>query len=198
MLRKTMSIITVISLFSTMLLPITVMAEEAKSEELNKKETTVLPENKIDMGISDEKLKNNEQISSGEIDITDNLDETSKTEVPEQKQEGNNVVKTSPEKTEISTLDSSTYANSDGWEYTDKGTYCVITGYSGNEQELIVPNEINGKPTKITNKTFNSYSLGGAQPESIKILSGRLGKVGVEGTSLEHAINGIKSLKILI
>ncbi|WP_342082313.1 BspA family leucine-rich repeat surface protein [Enterococcus faecalis] len=197
MLRKTMSIITVISLFSTMLLPITVMAEEAKSEELNKKETTVLPENKIDMEISDEKLKNNEQIPSGEINITDNSDGISKTEVTEQEQEENNIVKTSPEKTEISTLDSSTYANSDGWEYTDKGTYCVITGYSGNEQELIVPNEINGKPTKITNKTFNSYFLGGAQPESIKILSGRLGKVGVEGTSLEYAINGIKSLKNL-
>ncbi|EGO8763484.1 hypothetical protein EAC42_14615, partial [Enterococcus faecalis] len=79
MLRKTMSIITVISLFSTMLLPITVMAEEAKSEELNKKETTVLPENKIDMEISDEKLKNNEQIPSGEINITDNSDGISKT-----------------------------------------------------------------------------------------------------------------------
>lgn len=193
MLRKTMSIVTVISLFSTILLPITVMAEEAKLED--KKETTILPENKIDMGISDEKLKNNEQIPSGEINITDNSDGISKTEVTEQEQEENNIVKTSPEKTEISTLDSSTYANSDVWEYIDKGTYCVITGYSGNEQELIVPNEINGKPTKITNKTF--YLLGGAQPESIKILSGRLGKVGVEGTSLEYAINGIKSLKNL-
>ncbi|MDN3115216.1 BspA family leucine-rich repeat surface protein [Enterococcus faecalis] len=192
MLRKTMSIITVISLFSTMLLPVTVMAEEAKSEELNKKETTVLPENKIDMETSDENLKNNEQIPSGEINITDNSDGVSKTEVTEQEQEENNIVKTSPEKTEISTLEASTYANSNGWEYTDKGTYCVITAYSGTEKDLVVPNEINGKPTKITSDTFHNYSN---NPESVTIQAGRFGKVGVEGSSLRGLFSQIRSLK---
>lgn len=192
MLRKTMSIITVISLFSTMLLPITVMAEEAKSEELNKKETTVLPENKIDMETSDENLKNNEQIPSGEINITDNSDGISKTEVTEQEQEENNIVKTSPEKTEISTLEASTYANSNGWEYTDKGTYCVITAYSGTEKDWVVPNEINGKPTKITSDTFHNS---GKDPESVTIQAGRFGKVGVEGSLLRGLFSQIRSLK---
>ncbi|HBC4465842.1 TPA: BspA family leucine-rich repeat surface protein, partial [Enterococcus faecalis] len=175
-----------------MLLPVTVMAEEAKSEELNKKETTVLPENKIDMETSDENLKNNEQIPSGEINITDNSDGVSKTEVTEQEQEENNIVKTSPEKTEISTLEASTYANSNGWEYTDKGTYCVITAYSGTEKDLVVPNEINGKPTKITSDTFHNYSN---NPESVTIQAGRFGKVGVEGSSLRGLFSQIRSLK---
>ncbi|HGW2854598.1 TPA: BspA family leucine-rich repeat surface protein [Enterococcus faecalis] len=192
MLRKTMSIITVISLFSTMLLPVTVMAEEAKSEELNKKETTVLPENKIDIGISDEKLKNNEKIPSGEINIIDNSDGISKTEVTEQEQEENNIVKTSPEKTEISTLEASTYANSNGWEYTDKGTYCVITAYSGTEKDWVVPNEINGKPTKITSDTFHN---GGKNPESVTIQAGRFGKVGVEGSSLRGLFQQERTIK---
>ncbi|MDN3115003.1 BspA family leucine-rich repeat surface protein [Enterococcus faecalis] len=191
-MRKTLSVITAISLFSTMLLPITVMAEEAKSEELNKKEITVLPENKIDMETSDENLKNNEQIPSGEINITDNSDGISKTEVTEQEQEENNIIKTSPEKTEISTLEASTYANSNGWEYTDKGTYCVITAYSGTEKDWVVPNEINGKPTKITSDTFHNS---GKNPESVTIQAGRFGKVGVEGSSLRGLFTQIRSLK---
>lgn len=156
MLRKTMSIITVISLFSTMLLPITVMAEEAKSEELNKKETTVLPENKIDMETSDENLKNNEQIPSGEINITDNSDGISKTEVTEQEQEENNIIKTSPEKTEIST-----YANSNDWEVVDEGSDYLLTKYVGSSTDIVIPNEINGKPTKlkdITKEIFPNYA----------------------------------------
>lgn len=161
MLRKTMSIITVISLFSTMLLPITVMAEEAKSEELNKKETTVLPENKIDMETSDENLKNNEQIPSGEINITDNSDGISKTEVTEQEQEENNIIKTSPEKTEISTLEASTYANSNDWEVVDEGSDYLLTKYVGSSTDIVIPNEINGKPTKlkdITKEIFPNYA----------------------------------------
>ncbi|MGM0106754.1 BspA family leucine-rich repeat surface protein [Enterococcus sp. AZ197] len=161
MLRKTMSIITVISLFSTMLLPVTVMAEEAKSEELNKKETTVLPENKIDIGISDEKLKNNEKIPSGEINIIDNSDGISKTEVTEQEQEENNIVKTNPEKTEISTLEASTYANSNDWEVVDEGSDYLLTKYVGSSTDIVIPNEINGKPTKlkdITKEIFPNYA----------------------------------------
>lgn len=161
MLRKTMSIITVISLFSTMLLPVTVMAEEAKSEELNKKETTVLPENKIDMETSDENLKNNEQIPSGEINITDNSDGVSKTEVTEQEQEENNIIKTSPEKTEISTLEASTYANSNDWEVVDEGSDYLLTKYVGSSTDIVIPNEINGKPTKlkdITKEIFPNYA----------------------------------------
>ena len=187
-----MSIITVISLFSTMLLPITVMAEEAKSEELNKKETTVLPENETTMETFAESLRNNEQVSSEETNITNKPDEISKTEVTEQEQEENNIVKTSPEKTEISTLEASTYTNSNGWEYTDKGTYCVITTYSGTEEDLTVPNEINGKPTKITKDTFKNFGL---SIKSVTIQAGRFGKVGVEGSSLAYLLSGRDSLK---
>jgi len=144
-----------------MLLPVTVMAEEAKSEELNKKETTVLPENKIDMETSDENLKNNEQIPSGEINITDNSDGVSKTEVTEQEQEENNIIKTSPEKTEISTLEASTYANSNDWEVVDEGSDYLLTKYVGSSTDIVIPNEINGKPTKlkdITKEIFPNYA----------------------------------------
>ncbi|MGT9032891.1 BspA family leucine-rich repeat surface protein, partial [Enterococcus faecalis] len=140
---------------------------------------------------SDENLKNNEQIPSGEINITDNSDGVSKTEVTEQEQEENNIIKTSPEKTEISTLEASTYANSNGWEYTDKGTYCVITGYSGTEKDWVVPNEINGKPTKITSDTFTNSR----NPESVTIQAGRFGKVGVEGSSLRGLFQQERTIK---
>lgn len=113
MLRKTMSIITVISLFSTMLLPVTVMAEEAK------------------------------------------------TEVTEQEQEENNIVKTSPVKTEISTLEASTYANSNDWEVVDEGSDYLLTKYVGSSTDIVIPNEINGKPTKlkdITKEIFPNYA----------------------------------------
>ncbi|EHM3062023.1 BspA family leucine-rich repeat surface protein [Enterococcus faecalis] len=158
MLRKTMSIITVISLFSTMLLPVTVMAEEAKSEELNKKETTVLPENKIDMEISDEKLKNNEQIPSGEINITDNSDGISKTEVTEQEQD---VVDSAQKKEKKNNFDetenSKQITNLSDWEMTDQGSNYLLTKYVGASTEVVVPNEINGKPVvleRINNKVF--------------------------------------------
>ncbi|MGY5260877.1 BspA family leucine-rich repeat surface protein, partial [Enterococcus faecalis] len=125
------------------------------------------------------------------INITDNSDGVSKTEVTEQEQEENNIIKTSPEKTEISTLEASTYANSNGWEYTDKGTYCVITGYSGTEKDWVVPNEINGKPTKITSDTFTNSR----NPESVTIQAGRFGKVGVEGSSLRGLFQQERTIK---
>ncbi|EGO9491141.1 hypothetical protein DQ166_14755, partial [Enterococcus faecalis] len=135
-----------------------VMAEEAKSEELNKKETTVLPENKIDMEISDEKLKNNEQIPSGEINITDNSDGISKTEVTEQEQD---VVDSAQKKEKKNNFDetenSKQITNLSDWEMTDQGSNYLLTKYVGASTEVVVPNEINGKPVvleRINNEVF--------------------------------------------
>ena len=82
-------------------------------------------------------------------------------------------------------------AVSDDWKYTDKGTYCVITAYSGTEKDWVVPNEINGKPTKITGTTFHS----GRSPESVTIQAGRFGKVGVEGSSLRGLFQQKRTIK---
>lgn len=175
-----------VSLFSTILFPIVVTAE---SEELYKNETTIISEKETSTFNSEEVLKDTEQTSHEEVD--EKLEDNSIKETTGQVQEDNEVVKTSPEKTEINTLDTSTYANINGWEYTDKGTYCVITSYSGTEKDWVVPNEINGKPTKITYTTFN----GNRNPESITIQAGRFGKVGVEGSSLRGLFQQRRTIK---
>ena len=83
-------------------------------------------------------------------------------------------------------------AVSGDWEYVDKGTYCVIISYSGTEEDWVVPNEINGKPTKITKDTFKNL---GINIKSVTIQAGRFGKVGVEGSSLAYLLSGRNSLK---
>lgn len=181
----------IVSLFSTMLLPIIVTATETNSKEFNVEKNIIESEKEVSTSIFDENLKINEQSPSTENVETNQSEKKEDTSSISENTNQNKVVENNSK-----SIEESTYTNSNGWDYTDKVTYYVITGYSGNEQELIVPNEINGKPTKITKNTFR-YFPRGAQPESIKILSGRLGKVGVEGTSLEYAINGIKSLKNL-
>ncbi|EGP5620192.1 BspA family leucine-rich repeat surface protein [Enterococcus faecium] len=174
-----------------MLLPIIVTATETNSKEFNVEKNIIESEKEVSTSIFDENLKINEQSPSTENVETNQSEKKEDTSSISENTNQNKVVENNSK-----SIEESTYTNSNGWDYTDKGTYYVITGYSGNEQELIVPNEINGKPTKITNSTFR-YFPGGAQPESIKILSGRLGKVGVEGTSLQYAISSIKSLKNL-
>lgn len=106
-------------------------------------------------------------------------------------QESNQTVTETIDVSEVPDESVVSLAVSDDWEYTDKGTYCVITAYSGTKKDWVVPSEINGKPTKITEATFHS----GRNPESVTIQAGRFGKVGVEGSSLEGLFQQKSTIK---
>ncbi|MBO1103961.1 BspA family leucine-rich repeat surface protein, partial [Enterococcus faecalis] len=73
------------------------------------------------------------------------------------------------------------------WETEDKGSYVLITKYTGSSTEIVVPNEIDGKPTKlkdIDSTVFPNLS----SVTSFKVLStANSWKVGIESTSLELA-----------
>lgn len=52
-------------------------------------------------------------------------------------------------------------AVSGDWEYTDDGTYRTITKYTGSATNIVIPTEIDGKPTKlqdITKEIFPNYA----------------------------------------
>ncbi|MCU2243127.1 BspA family leucine-rich repeat surface protein [Enterococcus faecalis] len=163
-MRKIMSTITVISLFSTILLPVVVTAEEAKSEEVTKTEISSVTSD------SDESLKSNESISSGEINITDNSNEISKSDInPTQKKEvvsSNDDIKKEKEDEAVSDSVKANYKNSNtlninDWDVVDEGSYYLITKYTGNSSDIVVPNEINGKLVKLSNinkSVFPNYS----------------------------------------
>lgn len=173
--------------------------EKVNNEEGNSLLTQSTHNNQEEEVIGEEENLNNEaQFPSGEstgLSPLEKVEETTSNETLEQNQENKSVTEDSSDRVEANTrdLDASTYATSNDWEYTDKGTYCVIIRYSGKEKNLVVPNEINGKPTKITSDTFAGSNS--ANIESVTIQAGRFGKVGVEGPSLRGLFQQQRSIK---
>lgn len=75
------------------------------------------------------------------------------------------------------------------WETEDKGTYILLKRYTGSATDLVVPNEINGKPTKLLdideNVIPNMRNL-----ESFIVQPNQKGqKVGLESTDLSFAFS---------
>ncbi|HGF7960172.1 TPA: BspA family leucine-rich repeat surface protein, partial [Enterococcus faecium] len=83
------------------------------------------------------------------------------------------------------------------WETEDKGSYILITKYTGTSSDIVVPNEINDKPTKlkdIDSTVFPNLS----SATSFKVLPREDGtKVGVESTDLSNAFKDKTSLKTI-
>ncbi|MGM0252199.1 BspA family leucine-rich repeat surface protein [Enterococcus sp. AZ129] len=83
------------------------------------------------------------------------------------------------------------------WKTEDKGSYVLITKYTGSSTEIVVPNEIDGKPTKlkdIDDIVFPNLS----SVTSFKVLPREDGtKVGVESTDLSNAFVYKFSLKTI-
>ncbi|HGF7960118.1 TPA: hypothetical protein QFC75_002420, partial [Enterococcus faecium] len=86
----------------------------------------------------------------------------------------------------------------EGWETEDKGSYILITKYTGSSREIVVPNEINGKPTKLKDIDYSVFpvlytpiALG---PKSFKVLPKEDGtKISIESKDLSEAFSGINS-----
>ncbi|MDN3128795.1 BspA family leucine-rich repeat surface protein [Enterococcus faecalis] len=81
------------------------------------------------------------------------------------------------------------------WETEDKGSYVLITKYTGSSTEIVVPNEIDGKPTKlkdIDSTVFPNIS----SVTSFAVLPKEDGtKVGVESTDLSRAFQYKSGMK---
>ncbi|MBO1104229.1 BspA family leucine-rich repeat surface protein, partial [Enterococcus faecalis] len=86
------------------------------------------------------------------------------------------------------------------WETEDKGSYVLITKYIGSSTEIVVPNEIDGKPTKlkdIDSTVFQNFQ-NTSSVTSFKVLPREDGtKVGVEATDLTRAFEIMPSLKTI-
>ncbi len=86
------------------------------------------------------------------------------------------------------------------WETEDKGSYVLITKYTGSSTEIVVPNEIEGKPTKlkdIDTTVFPSLlMITSSGPKKFKVLPREDGtKVGLESTDLSDAFRELGHLK---
>ena len=81
------------------------------------------------------------------------------------------------------------------WETEDKGTYILLKRYTGSATDLVVPNEINGKPTKLLDIDENVI-LNMSNLESFIVQPNQKGqKVGLESTDLSEAFMSISGHK---
>lgn len=97
--------------------------------------------------------------SSSEISTEDSV-ETSSIGDPVDKEKNNEEGPDSSSETEYSMQEKvvlqdnqelNVRAAADNWEATDKGSYYLLTKYTGNETSIVVPTELNGKPTRLSN-----------------------------------------------
>ena len=151
--KNSSAFVVTLLLSHAVLAPLTVIAQEqdASPQQVQEKNNSSLNESvsKNSSETSGDTSQDSVAQESNQT-VTENIDMS---EVPDESVDSELVsgdVSTSSETANETT----SKAVSGNWEYTDKGTYCVITGYSGTEKDWVVPNEINGKPTKITQDVF--------------------------------------------
>ncbi len=197
---------TTVLLVNVVTTPLTVIAEtmqENPSAEVSKKEKTESQESKQ----ADEEKTATETENKTEENTSEHssIKEEQPAEVPAT-QEVTPTVEDEEEAPEGATnveveTDAGTTTNQEvrlaDWQTEDKGSYVLITQYTGSSTEIVVPNEIDGKPTKL--RRINTivfpklYSV-----TSFKVLPREDGtKVGIESTNLSMAFRGATLLKTI-
>ncbi|MGM0252220.1 MucBP domain-containing protein [Enterococcus sp. AZ129] len=84
------------------------------------------------------------------------------------------------------------------WETEDRGSYVLLTKYTGDIAHVVVPNEIDGKPTKLKDIDSTVFPDRYKVMQSFKVLPREDGtKVGVESTNLSQAFYAKPSLKTI-
>ena len=78
----------------------------------------------------------------------------------------------------------------DDWEYREEGGKIILTGFKkGNNQDIVIPGKINGKPVALDNVVWPSNSLFPTYMNSLTIQAAEDGtKVGVVGDSLRGVL----------
>ncbi|MBO1104236.1 BspA family leucine-rich repeat surface protein [Enterococcus faecalis] len=176
--------------------PFSEMIEKEEKQEKNSKNETEGEKKETTTESSSEASK--EAAVSSEIpvtpEITSSSEEISAVENEEKTPEGGTNAEV---ETDAGTTTTNQEVRLADWETEDKGSYVLITKYTGSSTEIVVPNEIDGKPTKlkdIDSKVFPNLS----SATSFKILPQEDGtKVGVESTDLSNAFEKNKSLKTI-
>ncbi|MDN3128784.1 MucBP domain-containing protein [Enterococcus faecalis] len=176
-------------------MPSSEVIEKEEKQEKNSKNETEREKKEATTESSSEVPK--EATVSSEIpvtpEITSSSEETSAVENEEKAPEG-------ATNAEVET-DEGTTTNQEvrlaDWETEDKRSYVLITKYTGSSTEIVVPNEIDGKPTKlkdIDSTVFPNIS----SVTSFKVLPREDGtKVGVESTDLSDAFREKYALKVV-
>lgn len=142
------------------LAPLTVIAQEqdASPQQVQEKNNSSLNESvsKNSSETSGDTSQDSVAQESNQT-VTENIDMS---EVPDESVDSELVsgdVSTSSETANETT----SKAVSGDWEYTDDGIYCTITKYTGSATDIVIPTEIDGKPTKlqdITKEIFPNYA----------------------------------------
>lgn len=168
------------------LAPLTVIAQEqdASPQQVQEKNNSSLNESvsKNSSETSGDTSQDSVAQESNQT-VTENIDMS---EVPDESVDSELVsgdVSTSSETANETT----SKAVSGDWEYTDDGIYCTITKYTGSATNIVIPTEIDGKPTKlqdITKEIFPNYasitSFRVSDGRKVPLVAGRIGS-GIVG-----------------
>lgn len=166
------------------LAPLTVIAQEqdASPQQVQEKNNSSLNESvsKNSSETSGDTSQDSVAQESNQT-VTENIDMS---EVPDENVDSELVsgdVSTSSETANETT----SKAVSGDWEYTDDGIYCTITKYKGSATDIVIPTEIDGKPTKlqdITKEIFPNYAsitsfsvLPSADGRKVPLVTNRIG-----------------------
>lgn len=147
--RFSSAFVVTLLLSHAVLAPLTVIAQEqdASPQQVQEKNNSSLNESvsKNSSEISGDTSQDSVAQESNQT-VTENIDMS---EVPDESVDSETANETTSK------------AVSGDWEYTDDGTYRTITKYTGSATNIVIPTEIDGKPTKlqdITKEIFPNYA----------------------------------------
>ncbi|MDN3139750.1 leucine-rich repeat domain-containing protein, partial [Enterococcus faecalis] len=173
-MKKSISVVTIVSLFSSILLPTVVIAEDSELKVSNGKESTIISEDKQDTaGESPENNEKSESVDNVETDLTKsnqgNVAINSDQSIVENESLSKEEKEIAPAPISLNDNDTnaeSTVADKTVTKSTPEGAFTVsggvITGYDATlgGTDVVIPDSINGIPiTTIADSAFSNKGL---------------------------------------
>ncbi|MBO1103946.1 leucine-rich repeat protein [Enterococcus faecalis] len=173
-MKKSISVVTIVSLFSSILLPTVVIAEDSESKVSNGKESTIISEDTQDTaGESPENNEKSESVDNVETDLSesnqDNVAINSDQNIVENESLSKEEKETAPAPISLNDNDTnaeSTVADKTVKKSTPEDAFTVyggtITGYDATlgGTDVVIPESINGTPiTTIADSAFSNKGI---------------------------------------
>ncbi|MGM0106766.1 leucine-rich repeat domain-containing protein [Enterococcus sp. AZ197] len=173
-MKKSISVVTIVSLFSSILLPTVVIAEDSELKVSNGKESTIISEETKDVaGESSENNEKTEFVDNVETDLSksnqDNVAINSDQNIVENESLSKEEKETTPAPISLNDNDTnaeSTVADKTVTKSTPENAFTVsggvITGYDATlgGTDVVIPDSINGIPiTTIADSAFSNKGL---------------------------------------
>lgn len=173
-MKKSISVVTIVSLFSSILLPTVVIAEDSESKVSNGKESTIISEDTQDTaGESPENNEKSESVDNVETDLSesnqDNVAINSDQNIVENESLSKEEKETAPAPISLNDNDTnaeSTVADKTVTKSTPEDAFTVsggaITGYDATlgGTDVVIPESINGTPiTAIADRAFSNKGI---------------------------------------